>query len=76
MTRERDTHDRRRVLVACVPEWMVEFGALWERLGGAWVSMVDTYADEEIALLTAHMQRTVELSTGQVARLRAGDFDA
>ncbi|MGW0698876.1 MarR family winged helix-turn-helix transcriptional regulator [Streptomyces sp. NPDC002867] len=76
VTRERDTHDRRRVLVACVPERMAEFGALWARLGGAWVSMIDAYADEEIALLTAHMQRTVELSATQVERLRVGDFDA
>jgi DNA-binding MarR family transcriptional regulator len=72
VTRERDTEDRRRVLVTLVPERMAEFGALWQKLNGAWYEMFDEYSDEEIALLTAHMRRTVELSAAQVERLRAG----
>jgi DNA-binding MarR family transcriptional regulator len=76
VTRERDAHDRRRVLVELVPGRMAEFGALWERVGGPWVAMFDAYSDEEIALLTAHMWRTVEVSTAQIQRLRGGGFDA
>ncbi|MFF3685843.1 MarR family winged helix-turn-helix transcriptional regulator [Streptomyces sp. NPDC002187] len=76
VTRERDAHDRRRVLVSLVPERMAEFGALWERVGGPWAAMFDAYSDDEIALLTAHMRRTVEVSAGQVERLRGGGFDA
>ncbi|MCX4818561.1 MarR family transcriptional regulator [Streptomyces sp. NBC_01142] len=72
ITRERDTEDRRRVLVTLVPERMAEFGALWQKLNGAWYEMFDAYNDDEIALLTAHMRRTVELSAAQIERLRGG----
>ncbi|MER6613451.1 MarR family winged helix-turn-helix transcriptional regulator [Streptomyces xantholiticus] len=75
VTRERDTRDRRRVLVRLVPERMAEFGALWQRLNGPWTAMFDEYDDNEIALLIGHMQRTVELSAAQVERLRGGGPD-
>ncbi|MEV3991912.1 MarR family transcriptional regulator [Streptomyces sp. NPDC049837] len=71
VTRERDPHDRRRVLVATVPERMAEFGAVWERVGGPWAAMFDTYTEDELAFLTAHMRRTVEVSAAQVEGLRA-----
>jgi DNA-binding MarR family transcriptional regulator len=76
VTRERDTADRRRVLVATVPERMAEFGAVWERLSADWAAMFEAYDDDEVALLIAHMRRTVELGAGQTARLRSGEFDA
>lgn len=72
VTRARDTVDRRRVLVATVPERMAEFGAVWERLNGGWAAMFETYGDDEVALLIAHMRRTVELSASQVEGLREG----
>ncbi|MFC4606321.1 MarR family winged helix-turn-helix transcriptional regulator [Streptomyces maoxianensis] len=74
VTRERDAEDRRRVLVTLVPERMAEFGAVWQKLNGSWFDMFDAYSDEEIALLTSHMRRTVELSAAQVERLREGDL--
>ncbi|MEV6398413.1 MarR family transcriptional regulator [Streptomyces sp. NPDC051907] len=74
VTRERDTADRRRVLVTLVPERIAEFGAVWAKLNGAWYEMFDAYSDDEIALLTAHMRRTVELSAAQVERLRSGEL--
>ena len=55
--RARDMEDRRRVLVAAVPERMAGFGAVWERLNGGWAAMFDAYGDDEIALLIAHMRR-------------------
>lgn len=70
VTRARDTADRRRVLVATVPGRMAEFGAVWERLNGDWAAMFEAYDDDEVALLIAHMRRTVELSAAQIARLR------
>ncbi|MEU2026438.1 MarR family transcriptional regulator [Streptomyces sp. NPDC016469] len=73
VTRARDTADRRRVLVAAVPERMAEFGAVWKRLNGGWDALFDAYDDDEVALLLGHMRRTVELSTTQIARLREGD---
>ncbi|MGW6455449.1 MarR family winged helix-turn-helix transcriptional regulator [Streptomyces sp. NPDC055078] len=72
VTRERDTADRRRVLVAPVPERLAEFGALWRKLDPAWFALFEQYADDEIALLTAHMRQAVELSTSQIERLRNG----
>ncbi|MEF9883593.1 MarR family winged helix-turn-helix transcriptional regulator [Streptomyces sp. P9-A4] len=74
VTRERDTEDRRRVLVALVPERIAELGALWRKLNGAWGTMFDVYSDAELALLIAHMRRTVEVSAAQIERLRGGDL--
>lgn len=76
VTRERDTADRRRVLVATVPERMAEFGEVWARLNGDWAAMFEAYDDDEVALLIAHMRRTVELSAAQIERLRGGEFEA
>ncbi|MFE7464741.1 MarR family winged helix-turn-helix transcriptional regulator [Streptomyces sp. NPDC057499] len=72
VTRTRDTADRRRVLVTPVPERMAEVGAVWRRLNGAWAAMFDAYDDEELALLIAHMRRTVELGARQAEALREG----
>ncbi|MER5885679.1 MarR family winged helix-turn-helix transcriptional regulator [Streptomyces sp. NPDC001941] len=74
VTRERDSEDRRRVFVRTVPEKAAELGAFWGRLNQAWSTMFDVYDDEEVALLTAHMRRTVELSAAQVERLRGDEF--
>ncbi|NEC63483.1 MarR family transcriptional regulator [Streptomyces sp. SID9727] len=73
VTRARDTADRRRVLVATVPERMAEFGAVWKRLNGGWDALFDAYDDDQVALLLGHMRRTVELSAAQIARLREGE---
>ncbi|MFJ8589179.1 MarR family winged helix-turn-helix transcriptional regulator [Streptomyces sp. NPDC093595] len=70
VTRERDVHDRRRVLVSTVPGRMAELAAVWEQVGGAWAEMFDAYTDEEVAFLTAHMRRTVDLGAAQIERLR------
>ncbi|WMX46508.1 MarR family winged helix-turn-helix transcriptional regulator [Streptomyces roseicoloratus] len=74
--RERDAEDRRRVLVASVPEKAAELAAFWRRLNRAWGELFDAYDDAEITLLTDYMRRTIDLSATQVERLRAGEFDA
>jgi DNA-binding MarR family transcriptional regulator len=74
VTRTRDSEDRRRVLVTTVPERMAAFGEVWKELSGAWWHMFDDYDEEDLALLLTHMRRTVELSTAQIARLRAGSL--
>ncbi|MFI8521321.1 MarR family winged helix-turn-helix transcriptional regulator [Streptomyces sp. NPDC085481] len=73
--RERDAEDRRRVMVAPVPERMAELGDFWRRLNGTWGGLFDGYGDDELALLTTYMRRTVELSAQQIDRLRSGEFD-
>jgi DNA-binding MarR family transcriptional regulator len=72
VVRQRDAVDRRKVLVATVPEKIAEFGRMWERLGGGWSALFDGLDDSELALIIGHMRRTVEFSGEQIARLRAG----
>jgi DNA-binding MarR family transcriptional regulator len=70
VVRERDAADRRRVLVATVPEKIAEFGQMWERLGGDWSALFSDLDDGELGVIVRHMRRTVEFSTEQIARLR------
>ncbi|GAB2876101.1 hypothetical protein GCM10027074_50080 [Streptomyces deserti] len=72
VVRERDAADRRRVLVATVPEKAAEFGRVWERLGGGWSALFDDLDESQLAVLIEHMRRTTEFSGEQVARLRSG----
>ncbi|MFI7010435.1 MarR family winged helix-turn-helix transcriptional regulator [Streptomyces sp. NPDC050145] len=76
VTRERDTTDRRRVLVTLVPEKTAEFGAVWDRLATDWSALFEDLENTELALITAHMKRTVAFSTNQIERLRSGELDA
>lgn len=68
--RERDTEDRRRVLVRVDPLRLSEFTAMWAELSQGWDAMFDDYTERELALLVKHMRRTIELSAVQRARLR------
>jgi DNA-binding MarR family transcriptional regulator len=73
VVRERDAADRRRVLVATVPEKVAEFGRVWERLGGEWTALFDDLDEAQLGLIVDHMRRTTDFSAAQVARLRAGE---
>lgn len=75
VVRERDAADRRRVLVATVPERIAEFGRMWERLSGGWYELFEELRDDELAVLVGHMGRTVEFTAEQIARLRDGALD-
>ncbi|AVH57238.1 MULTISPECIES: MarR family winged helix-turn-helix transcriptional regulator [Streptomyces] len=74
VVRERDAVDRRRVLVATVPEKMAELGQMWDRLGGGWYALFDGLEDDELALIIGHMLRTVDFTAEQMDRLRGGDL--
>ncbi|EFE67840.1 MarR family winged helix-turn-helix transcriptional regulator [Streptomyces viridosporus] len=73
VVRERDEGDRRRVLVATVPERAAEFGRVWERLGGDWAALFEDLDDSELALFIDRMRRTTDFGAQQAARLRAGE---
>ncbi|CAL9479844.1 MarR family winged helix-turn-helix transcriptional regulator [Streptomyces sp. Tu 3180] len=73
VVRERDAGDRRRVLVATVPERAAEFGRVWSRLGGGWIALFDDLDDSELALFIDHMRRATDFGAEQAARLRAGE---
>lgn len=75
-TRERDARDRRRVLVATVPERMAAFGRGWQELSSAWWQLFDDYDEDHLAVLLRYMRRTVELSGTQLVRLREGPMGA
>ncbi|WP_329412462.1 MarR family transcriptional regulator [Streptomyces sp. NBC_00704] len=72
VVRERDARDRRRVLVATVPERTAEFTRMWERLGGDWMPLFEDLADAELAVIVRHMRRTVEFGAEHIVRLRKG----
>ncbi|MEU1405495.1 MarR family winged helix-turn-helix transcriptional regulator [Streptomyces sp. NPDC005728] len=72
VVRQRDETDRRRVLVATVPEKIAEFGRMWDSLAGDWSRIFDELDDTELAAIVRHMERTVEFSGEQIARLREG----
>ncbi|MFB7332722.1 winged helix-turn-helix transcriptional regulator [Streptomyces adustus] len=72
VVRQRDAGDRRRVLVATVPERIAEFGQMWNRLAGGWSALFDGLDNAELALIIGHMRRTVDFSGEQITRLREG----
>ncbi|NEY34070.1 MarR family transcriptional regulator [Streptomyces sp. PRKS01-65] len=72
VVRERDAADRRRVLVATVPEKIAEFRRMGEWLGDGWPAIFDDLDEAQLALLIGHLRRTAEFGTVQAARLRAG----
>jgi DNA-binding MarR family transcriptional regulator len=74
--RERDTQDRRRVLVHLVGEKIAEFGRLWAELSEGWDAIFDGYTDKELALLVRHMRRTIELGAAQRKKLSSGSVRA
>jgi DNA-binding MarR family transcriptional regulator len=76
VVRERDAVDRRRVLVATVPERIEEFGRMWAKLSGGWYALFEELEDDELALLIGHMRRTVEFTAVQIARIRGGELDS
>jgi DNA-binding MarR family transcriptional regulator len=70
VTRGRDAHDRRRVLVHPVAKAVRRVGAVWDELGAGWAEIFVDYTDIELALLVRHMRRTTQLSRAQVQKLR------
>ncbi|MFF2613074.1 MarR family winged helix-turn-helix transcriptional regulator [Kitasatospora sp. NPDC001261] len=69
VARQRDQADRRRVLVAVLPEALERFGEVWRELSTDWAAVFAEDSEAELAFLLRHMNRTVELSHRQVARL-------
>jgi DNA-binding MarR family transcriptional regulator len=69
--RTPDEQDRRRVLVAPVPERIAQVTAVWDDLGEGWQELLDYHTDEELEVITRHMRRAHDLSHAQMDRLRA-----
>ncbi|MBZ4318611.1 hypothetical protein [Streptomyces huiliensis] len=71
MARTPDPRDRRRVLVAPVPERVARVTAVWDDLGGAWRALLDEHTEEELAVITRHMRKAHDLSHAQMRYLRS-----
>ncbi|MEV4754274.1 MarR family transcriptional regulator [Micromonospora sp. NPDC049559] len=71
VVRTPDQHDRRRVLVALVPERVARVTAVWDDLGQAWQEVLDGHSEEELEIITRHLRRAHDLSHAQMDRLRS-----
>ncbi|MGC4746806.1 MarR family winged helix-turn-helix transcriptional regulator [Micromonospora sp. DT201] len=69
--RTPDQEDRRRVLVTPVPERLDRVTAVWDDLGQSWQAILDDHTEEELEVITRHMQRADDLSHAQMRRLRS-----
>lgn len=71
--RERDTADRRRVLVQVVPEKVFpNIVPLFDGFNAAWGELLDGYGDEELSLLLTYLNRTNDLLHSVTLELQRG----
>jgi DNA-binding MarR family transcriptional regulator len=71
VARTPDQQDRRRVLVALVPERVARVSAVWDDLGVAWQALLDEHSEDELEVITRHMRQAHELSHTQMQYLRS-----
>ncbi|MEU3315735.1 MarR family transcriptional regulator [Streptomyces sp. NPDC006656] len=71
VVRTPDQQDRRRVLVAPVPDRMARVTAVWDDLGQAWRALLDDHTEEELEVITRHMRQAHALSHAQMQLLRS-----
>lgn len=65
-----DPHDRRRSLVALVPEARARIGAAWDEPGAAFFGVLENYSDDELAVIVDYLGRTAAVGQEQATRLR------
>ena len=68
--RQRDPNDRRKVLVSVKMENMAEVGPLYVAIGEAYMGLASRYDDEALRIITDYMERSLEISVQQLAKLR------
>ncbi|MFF4851775.1 MarR family winged helix-turn-helix transcriptional regulator [Streptomyces sp. NPDC001194] len=67
-----DPHDRRRSLVALVPEARRRIGDAWETPGRAFGAVLESYSDSELAVIADYLHRAAEVGRAQAQRLNSG----
>ncbi|MFC8798118.1 MarR family winged helix-turn-helix transcriptional regulator [Promicromonospora sp. NPDC057138] len=72
ISRTPDPADRRRVLVAVVPEAVERVSAVWDEFEPAWQGLFTDLSEEELSVLVEHMRRVTEFSRQQIELLRGG----
>jgi DNA-binding MarR family transcriptional regulator len=70
--RERDTEDRRRVLVRALPEVERRIAPLYASLQRSMAALWSRYSAEELALISDFLARSYPVCCEETARLRAG----
>ncbi|MFC9930170.1 MarR family winged helix-turn-helix transcriptional regulator [Streptomyces sp. NPDC127190] len=70
VVRTPDPQDRRRVLVAPVPDRLARLGALWGDLRQRWQTVFDDNTAEELEVIIRHMRRSNDVSRAQIRYLR------
>ena len=71
--RERDPHDRRKVIVQPVRARAAEAAPIFEPMGQAMAELFARYTDDELALILDFARRANVITLDQIARLRAKD---
>jgi DNA-binding MarR family transcriptional regulator len=71
--REKDPHDRRRVIVriAMKPELERRVAQLFEPLSRATAELAQSYSDRDLAVILDFMQKARAMSQDRIAKLRA-----
>ncbi|MER6776835.1 MULTISPECIES: MarR family transcriptional regulator [unclassified Streptomyces] len=67
-----DPRDRRRSLVALVPEARRRIGEAWETPGRAFGAVLESYSDSELAVIADYLHRAAEVGRAQAQRLNSG----
>ena len=68
--RQRDPKDRRKVLVSVKMDNMAEVGPLYMAIGEAYMGLANRYDDEALHIIADYMERSLEISAQQLAKLR------
>nr|MBA3554956.1 MarR family transcriptional regulator [Gemmatimonadales bacterium] len=70
--RERDSDDRRRVIVHLLPDRARRIGRLFEPLAKAMAELHAHYSDEELALMVEYTRRGNAIALEQTAKVERG----
>jgi DNA-binding MarR family transcriptional regulator len=73
VTRERDSHDRRRVIVRLVPEAMAGIQPMFDGLIADMVALHHDYSDRELAVVVEMLTRSSEILRTHARRIRRGE---
>jgi DNA-binding MarR family transcriptional regulator len=68
--RERDAHDRRRVIIAALPAAAERVAPLFDGLGRAMMQLASRLSDDELAVIEHYMLECMKILREETARLR------
>jgi DNA-binding MarR family transcriptional regulator len=69
--RVRDQQDRRKVFIRVRPETLEPLTPRYEAIGRAYQKLAEEYSDEQLQLFTEYLERIIEISDRELARVIA-----